>query len=283
MPASGPSPRDPSANLPPDLPQYAADRFRTDIPSPARAWNYWMGGKDNFEADRVVGDAIAAMNPEVLTIARKSRFFLIRVVEYLAREAKIRNFLDIGAGLPAESNTHEVAQRVAPEARVVYVDNDPMVLAHARALMRGTTPEGVTDYLDADYHHPQQILEQAANVLNFNQPIGVMFMGVLGFCQDYDTARRLVADTMAGVPPGSFLALWDCTDTSAAAKRSTDRYAASGTLPYILRSVEQIDGFFDGLEKIEPGTVSITRWRPDPAEGGEPAHVHGYGAVARKP
>ncbi|TYB44044.1 SAM-dependent methyltransferase [Actinomadura chibensis] len=283
MPPADSSSGDPTADIPPQLPQYAQERFRTDIPSPARTWNYWMGGKDNYAADRIVGDSTAAINPEVITLARESRPFLIRVVTYLAAEERIRNFLDIGAGLPTESNTHEIAQRVAPDARVVYADNDPMVLVHARALMRGTTPEGVTDYLDADYHEPRQILEQAANVLNFSQPIAVMFMGVLGFCQEYETAKKIVADTMAGVPSGSLLALWDCTDTSEAAKRSTQQYADSGTVPYVLRSVEQLDGFFDGLEKVDPGLVSITQWRPDNPEAGLPAHVNGYGAVARKP
>ena len=283
MPASGPSPSTPSPSLPPHLSHYTAERFRTDIPSPARAWNYWLGGKDNYAVDRAIGDATAAVNPEVITIAQQSRLFLIRSVKYLATEAGIRNFLDIGSGLPTHSNTHEIAQQVAPESRVVYVDNDAMVLAHARALLRGTTPEGVTDYLDADYHHPQQILEEAANILNFNQPIAVMFMGVLGFCEDHQTARQIVADTMAGVPAGSYLVAWDCTDTTEAAKRSTEKYAESGTLPYHLRSVEQIDAFFDGLEKIEPGTVSITQWRPDPTQEDGPEHVNGYGAVARKP
>ncbi|WP_131736162.1 SAM-dependent methyltransferase [Actinomadura roseirufa] len=282
MPASDISPSDSSVNPPPHLPQYAQERFRTDIPSPARTWNYWLGGKDNYEVDRVIGDVTASTNPEVITLARESRPFLIRVVTHLAAEAGIRNFLDIGAGLPTHSNTHEIAQRVAPESRVVYVDNDPMVLAHARALLRGTTPEGVTDYLDADYHHPRQILDDAANVLNFNRPIAVMFMGVLGFCQDYETARSIVAETMAGVPSGSFLVAWDCTDTSEAAKASTDRYAESGTLPYVLRSVQQIGGYFDGLELVDPGLVSITQWRPDEGHDGEPAHVNGYGAVARK-
>ncbi|MGH3242538.1 MAG: SAM-dependent methyltransferase [Spirillospora sp.] len=272
-----------SADLPPHLPQYAQERFRPDIPSPARTWNYWMGGKHNYESDRAVGDSTAAINPEILTLARVSRPFLIRVVNHLAVEEGIRNFLDIGAGLPAESNTHQIAQRAAPDARVVYTDNDPTALAHASELMRGTTPEGVTDFVDADYHDPRSILDQAANVLNFEQPIGVMFMGVLGFCPDDEIALRIVADTMAGVPSGSLLALWDCTDTSEAAKRSTEQYADSGTMPYVLRSVEQIDAFFDGLEKVAPGLVSITRWRPDDAEGGLPDHVNGYGAVARKP
>ncbi|TMQ93314.1 SAM-dependent methyltransferase [Actinomadura soli] len=272
----------PPADQPPRLPDDAQARFRTDVPSPARTWNYWLGGKDNYEVDRVVGDATTAVNPELIQQAREGRRFLIRTVRYLAAEEKIRNFLDIGAGLPTESNTHQIAQQTAPDSRIVYVDNDPMVLVHARALMRGTTPEGVTGYLDADFHNPRQILDEAANVLNFNEPVAVMFMGVLGFCQDYPTAKKVVADTMAGVPSGSFLVLWDCTDTSEAARRSTERYAESGTVPYNLRSVEQLDAYFDGLEKVEPGLVTISRWRPDQAEP-EPEHVHGYGAVARKP
>ncbi|MFI0371818.1 SAM-dependent methyltransferase [Actinomadura sp. 1N219] len=282
MPSSGGAPGGPAANRPSHLPDDVLARLRTDIPSPARTWNYWLGGKDNYEIDREVGDATAALNPDLVPLARQSRRFLIRVVNHLVTEAKVRNFLDIGAGLPTESNTHEIAQRAAPEARIVYVDNDPMVLAHARALMRGTTPEGVTEYIDADYHRPQQILAEAANVLNFSQPIAVMFMGVMGFCQEYGTVKRIVDETMAGVPSGSYLVLWDCTDTSEAARRGTEKYAESGTLPYILRSVEQLDALFDGLEKIDPGTVSISQWRPDPAEG-EPVHVDGYGAVARKP
>ncbi|WUH97872.1 SAM-dependent methyltransferase [Spirillospora sp. NBC_00431] len=282
MPPPGSTPGGPPANRPPSLPGDVQARFRTDIPSPARTWNYWLGGKDNYEVDRVVGDATAAVNPELIRQAREGRRFLIRVVRHLAAEAGVRNFLDIGAGLPTESNTHQIAQQTAPDARIVYVDNDPMVLVHARALMRGTTPEGVTGYLDADFHDPRQILDEAANVLNFNEPIAVMFMGVLGFCQDYPTAKRIVADTMAGVPSGSYLVLWDCTNTSEAARRSTERYAESGTVPYNLRGVEEIDAFFDGLEKVEPGLVTISRWRPRQDEP-EPAHVHGYGAVARKP
>ncbi|RFS84523.1 SAM-dependent methyltransferase [Actinomadura spongiicola] len=281
MPPSGATPGGSSAHPAPRLPEDVQARFRTDIPSPARTWNYWLGGKDNYEVDRAVGDATAALHPEIFQEAREGRRFLSRTVKYLATEENIRNFLDIGAGLPTESNTHQVAQQVAPDSRVVYVDNDPMVLVHARALMRGTTPEGVTGYLDADFHEPRRILEEAANVLNFNRPIAVMFMGVLGFCPDYETARQIVADTMAGVPSGSFLVVWDSSDTSEQARRSTEKYAESGAQPYTLRSPEQIEGYFDGLEMLEPGVVSVSHWRPDPSTG-EPPHVHGYGGMARK-
>lgn len=218
----------------------------------------------------------------LVPLARESRQFLVRVVRHLAGEENVRDFLDIGAGLPTESNTHQIAQWTAPDSRVVYVDNDPMVLAHARALMRGTSPEGVTDYIDADYHDSRQILAEAANVLTFSRPVAVMFMGVMGFCQEYGTVQRIVAETMAGVPSGSFLVLWDCTDTSEDAMRGTEKYAESGTLPYQLRSVEQIDALFDGLEKVDPGMVSIAQWRREPDHDG-PDHVHGHGAVARKP
>lgn len=214
--------------------------------------------------------------------ARQGRRFLSRVVRYPATEEKIRNFLDIGAGLPTESDTHQVAQVVAPDSRVVHVDDDPMVLAHARALVRGTTTEGVTGYLDADFHNPGQIRAEAANVLNFGRPIAVMYMGVLGVSPDYEATWRVVAETMAGVPAGSFLVVGDCTDTSEEARRSTEKYAESGALPCNLRSVEQIDRLFDGLRKVEPGLVTISRWRPDVVDGREPEHVHSYGAVARK-
>ncbi|GAA4241456.1 SAM-dependent methyltransferase [Actinomadura meridiana] len=279
MPPSGATSGGSSSNHTPHLPEDAQARFRTDIASPARTWNYWLGGKDNYEVDRIVGDATAALNPELIRQARQGRQFLSRAVRYLAAEESIRNFLDIGAGLPTESNTHQVAQQVAPDARVLYVDNDPMVLVHARALMRGTAPEGITGYLDADFHDPLRILDEAAKVLDFDRPIAVMFMGVLGFCPDYEVARQVVVDTMAGVPSGSFLVLWDCTDTSEEARLSTEKYAESGTLPYNLRTIDQVNGYFDGLEKVEPGVVSISAWRPED----EAAHVHGYGAVARKP
>jgi hypothetical protein len=253
----------------------------TTRPHPARRYDFWLGGKDNFAADRESAEQIAQAFPTIRTAARENRRFLQRAVSYLAAEAGIRQFLDIGTGLPTMENTHEVAQRVAPESRIVYVDNDPMVLAHARALLTNTTDEGVTDYIDADLHEPGQILSDAMNVLNFTKPVAVMFMGILGHVTKYDEARSIVARVMAAVPSGSYLALYDGTHNEAA-DEALDDYKDTGAVPYVNRSVEQLVGYFDGLEMVEPGVISITQWRPD-AAGPEAKPVDAYGGVARKP
>ncbi|WP_028926236.1 SAM-dependent methyltransferase [Pseudonocardia acaciae] len=257
-------------------------RIRFDVPQPARVWNYWMGGSDNYPIDREVGDATAALCPDFITIAKQSRQFLIRTVRHLAAEAGIRQFLDIGTGLPTMQNTHEVAQSVAPESRVVYVDNDPMVLAHARALLTNTTPEGVTTYVEADYRDADAIVADARNVLNFTKPIAVMFMGVLGHTESFDEVRSIVARVVGAVPPGSYLLLWDGTDTSEAARQAAAKQAEMG-FPYYQRSPERLARFFEGLELVDPGLVSITRWRPDPVEVGNVETVDAYGALARVP
>jgi hypothetical protein len=241
-----------------------------------------MGGKDNFAVDREAGDAYVDMFPGIVPLAKESRQFLIRAVSYLAGDVGIRQFLDIGTGLPTMENTHEVAQAIGPESRVVYVDNDPMVLVHARALLTNTTDEGVTDYIDADFHNPDQVVADARNTLNFKKPIAVMFMGVLGHVSDYDEVRSIVSRVMAAVPSGSYLVLWDSTDTSEGFNEAQKGYDDTGAVPYILRSPEQIARCFDGLEMVEPGLVSISQWRPRPdADVDKP--VDGYGAVARKP
>ncbi len=182
---------------------------RPDVPHGARIWNYWLGGKDNYAADREIGDAVSAVFPEIAVMAFKSRQFLSRAVRYLAGEAGIRQFLDIGTGLPTMQNTHEVAQAVAPDARIVYVDNDPLVLAHARALLVNTTAEGLTKYIDADYREPDRIIAEAREILDFTQPIAVMFMGVFGYVPDYDEVSSIISRVVDAVPSGSYLALWD--------------------------------------------------------------------------
>ncbi|WP_028923551.1 SAM-dependent methyltransferase [Pseudonocardia acaciae] len=262
-------------------PELAA-KIRADVPRSARIWNYWMGGKDNYPVDREAGDAWIKVHPEIVPMARQSRQFLIRVVRYLAGEAGIRQFLDIGTGLPTMQNTHEVAQSVAPESRVVYVDNDPSVLAHARALLTNTTPEGVTTYVHADVHDPDQIIADAHNVLNFSEPIAVMFMGIMGHVSDYEEARSIVRRIMATVPPGSYLALKDGTKTSQAIDEAETSYAQTGAIPYAFRSPEQIGGFFEGLELVEPGLSTISLWRPDPTEVGTVKPTDSHGAVGRK-
>ncbi|MFD6389050.1 SAM-dependent methyltransferase [Nocardia sp. NPDC055029] len=257
--------------------------IRTDIPHSARIWNYWMGGKDHYEIDKIAGDAGLAVDPDISTMAVQSRQFLIRAVRFLARERGIRQFLDIGTGLPTMQNTHEVAQGVTPDARVVYVDNDPLVLTHARALLTSTTPEGVTTYIDADFHDPEQIIADARNVLNFNEPIAVMFMGVLGHARTYDDLLRIVRTVIGAVPSGSHLIMWDGTDDSQAYVTLCENYTGTGGTPYIPRPQAQIRAVFDGLELVEPGFTSITQWQAEGTEVGEVRPISAYGAVARKP
>ncbi|GGK76862.1 SAM-dependent methyltransferase [Mangrovihabitans endophyticus] len=256
-----------------------AAALQPDVPHAARMWNYWMGGKDNFAADRAAGDAVAQVYPEIVDMARQSRRFLIRVVRHLAAEAGIRQFLDVGTGLPTMQNTHEVAQTVAPRSRIVYVDNDPMVLVHARSLLVGTTEQGSTTYVHADYHDPEKILAEAAESLDFDQPIAAMFMGVMGYEPDLAEVRAIVDRTMAPLAPGSHLVLWDGTDTQPAVVEGAEKLTQSGGVPYILRSPDLLESCFRGLTLVDPGLVPITRWRPD---DDDTAYIDAYGAVARK-
>ncbi|WP_194818574.1 SAM-dependent methyltransferase [Nocardia sp. XZ_19_385] len=265
------------------MPEDHAPLIRTDIPHSARIWNYWMGGKDYYEIDRIAGDAGLEVDPDISTMAVQSRQFLIRAVKFLAGEKGITQFLDIGTGLPTMQNTHEVAQSVTPTAKIVYVDNDPLVLTHARALLTSTTAEGVTTYIDADYHYPEQIIAAAKNVLNFEEPIGVMFMGVLGHARTYEDLRRIVDTVLSAVPSGSYLVMWDGTDDSKAYVTLCENYTGTGGTPYIPRPQAQIEAAFEGLEMVEPGFVSITEWRAGATEVGENRPISAYGGVARKP
>jgi S-adenosyl methyltransferase len=253
-------------------------------PSSARVWNYWLGGKDNYDVDRAAGDAVAASYPQIVTLARQSRQLLIRAVRVLAGELGVHQFLDVGTGLPTMLNTHEVAQAIAPDARVVYVDNDPIVLAHARVLLTNTTPEGVTAYVDADVHDPETIIADARNVLNFEQPVAVMFLGILGYVADFAEAKSIVTRVMDAVPSGSYLLVRDNTDSGEAVREAADRYAESGVDPYHLRTVAQLNEFFTGLELVEPGLVPVELWRPDETDVGTLAeHTGDHGGLARKP
>ncbi|MBQ1157626.1 SAM-dependent methyltransferase [Streptomyces sp. A73] len=257
--------------------------IRSDIPHSARIWNYWMGGKDNYEVDRNVGEACLEIDPDISTMAVQSRQFLIRAVRHLANEAGIRQFLDIGTGLPTMQNTHEVAQGAAPESRIVYVDNDPLVLAHARALLINTSDEGVTSYINSDFHDPDQIISDARNVLNFTQPITVMFMGVLGHANTHEDMLRIVRTVMEAVPSGSHLVLWDGSVDSQAYVTLCEEYAKTGGAPYYPRTQDQICAAFDGFELVDPGFVPIVDWRPDSSRFGERPQIAAYGGVARKP
>jgi len=256
----------------------------TTVPHSARIWNYWLGGKDNFAVDRAAGHAWAATFPGVREIARASRDFLTRSIHYLAQDAGIRQFLDVGTGLPTADNTHEVAQRVAPEARIVYVDNDPLVLAHARALLT-STPEGATAYVHADLRDPEKILAEAADTLDFGKPIALILSGVLGHVVDIGEARSIVRGLMDALPSGSYLSLNDGTSVIGKEdlEQATQDYNESGAVPYVQRTPEEIASFFEGLELVEPGVVSCPRWRPDPAPGDPPAELDAFGGVGRKP
>ena len=268
------------------LPAPTEDNQRTEIdtgvPHIARIYNYWLGGKDNFAADRVAAELVIESYPDIRPGVRAQREFLVRAVRYLA-EAGIRQFLDIGTGLPSANNTHEVAQGVAPESRVVYVDNDPIVLAHARALL-ASSPQGMTAYLDADLRDTGEILQAAARMLDFGEPVAVMLIGVLQCIADSDGPAAIVRRLLDAVPPGSYLVIaHPASDIHASqVSTATNRINPLMADPVTLRTHEQVSGFFDGLDLVEPGLVQLHRWRPGP-EGPVPdGDIANYGGIGRK-
>ena len=260
-------------------------RLNTGVPHVARVYDYWLDGKDNFAADRVVGEETTAVFPGIRLSAQANRAFLRRAVRYLAGSAGIRQFLDIGTGLPAADNTHEVSQAVAPESKVLYVDNDPLVLAHARALLT-SRPEGVTAYLDADIHDADAILAQAAGTLDFTRPVGIMLLAILHYIPDLAEARRVVAALTGAVPGGSYLVISHAgtdllPDDVAAFEESLNAHLPAQQR-HVARSRGIVTGFFDSLELVDPGVVRVSEWRPDsPEEAATPTIL--WGGVGRKP
>jgi O-methyltransferase involved in polyketide biosynthesis len=246
----------------------------------ARIWNYWLGGKDNFEIDRQIGDQFAQLFPDIVPVAKSSRQFLSRAVTHLTTEAGIRQFLDIGTGLPTVDNTHEVAQRAASDARVVYVDNDPMVLTHARALLTGT----LTSYIDADLHDPDRILAVAAQSLDLTRPVALILMNILGHVPEASDARRIVARLMSALPSGSHLVVADGTNVIRGDEfeAAIAVWNASGSLPYHLRTPDQILEIIGDLDLLEPGIVPCPRWRPATDDPAALREVDEFGLVARK-
>jgi hypothetical protein len=245
--------------------------------------DYWLSGKDNFTADRVAGDETIAAFPGIRLSAQANRAFLRRTVRYLAESAGIRQFLDIGTGLPAADNTHEVSQAIAPESNVVYVDNDPLVLAHARALLT-SRPEGATAYLDAELRDTGTILGQAAGTLDFSRPVAVMLLAILHYIPDLAEARRIVAQLTAAVPAGSFLVISHAgsdllPDDVAAFEKSLNSH-----LPpehhHVARPRDVVSGLFDGVQLVEPGLVRVSDWRPDSPQ--EAAQDHPLGRRRRQ-
>jgi hypothetical protein len=250
----------------------------------ARIYDYWLGGKDNFAVDREAAEQAVAAYPGLRRGVRAQRAFLGNAVRYLAGNAGIRQFLDIGTGIPTASNTHEVAHAADPDAKVVYVDNDPMVLAHARALLTGTRP-GTTSYLDADLRDTDAVLAGAAALLDFTQPIAVLLIGVLQLVPDDDDPHAIVTTLMEAVPSGSWLAVFHpasdilADEIGEAARRVNARSANTTTL----RSRGEVERFFDGLELLAPGLVQVHRWRPGSTAPDTDDEVAGYAGLARKP
>jgi S-adenosyl methyltransferase len=256
--------------------------FDTSVAHIARVYDYWLGGKDNFAADRAAAEQAIAAWPDIVLSVRANRAFLARAVRYLAGEAGIRQFLDIGTGIPAANNTHEVAQSVAPESRVVYVDNDPVVLAHARALLT-SGPHGVTSYLDADLRDTGRVLSAASGMLDFSQPVAVMLMAILQHVNDAENPYAIVATLLGALPAGSYLALsHPASDIEAEAQgEMANRLNQTMAEKVTMRDRAQVARFFDGLELVEPGLVRVPEWRPaSELEARSPAGL--WGGVGRK-
>ena len=254
----------------------------TSVAHPARVYDYWLGGKTNFSADREAAEQVIAVRPSIRRDIRANRAFLGRAVRYLADDAGVRQFLDIGTGIPSANNTHDVAQSIAPDSRIVYVDNDPIVLAHARALLT-SSPEGATAYLSADLRDPDTILGRASELLDFGQPVAVMLVGIMHLVADDEDPYGIARTLMAATGPGSYLVLTQPakdinTDTVAEGAR---RYNAQVSTPQTRRTYAETGRFFDGLELLEPGVVQCQRWHPGPDATDVDEEVSCYGAVAR--
>jgi O-methyltransferase involved in polyketide biosynthesis len=270
------------ARLVPTL-QASAPRIDTSRANVARAWNYMVGGKDNFEADRAAARQLMEVAPVIRVAAPASRAFLARAVRYLAGQAGIRQFLDIGTGLPTAGNTHEIAQSAAAECRVVYVDNDPVVLTHARALLT-SAPQGATSYVDADARDPDAIIAEAGAALDLAEPVAIIMVDLLNFIDDDDVARAATAALTTAVPSGSYLTIMHpASDLDPALLEAEQRWNQLAAQRVRLRSRQEVAGFLAGLELVEPGLVTVPEWRPEPGEPTPGQLIPLYGAVARKP
>ena len=258
-------------------------RLNVGVAHIARVYNYWLGGKDHFAADRIAGEATIAVYPGIQMSARANRAFLARVVRHLAQAEDIRQFLDIGTGLPTASNTHEVAQAAAPDSRVVYVDNDPLVLAHARALLT-SSPEGATAYLDADVRDTGRILDEAAGILDFTQPVAIMLIAILHYIPGLAEARGIVERLLAAVPPGSFLAVSHAgsdlfPDEIAAFEKNLNEHLPGDR--HVARPREEVTQFFEATTLLTPGVVPVSQWRPATADEAA-VQTTLWGGVGRK-
>ncbi|GIH24569.1 hypothetical protein Aph01nite_28790 [Acrocarpospora phusangensis] len=273
------------AHFPPlsEIPESTSVKIDTSVPHSARVYDYWLGGKDNFEADRKVAEATRLASPGVVQGARDNRAFLGRAVRFLAEQG-IRQFLDIGTGIPTQGNTHEVAQGAIPEAKVVYVDNDPIVMTHARALLRGT-PEGKTSYIEADLRDPESILTHpnVLATLDFDEPIAIVIVGTLMFIKDEEDPFGIVKRYTDAVTPGSYLAISHVTaDFEPEAVGASAKAYNTGPMAFTPRSGAEITRFFDGFELVEPGMVAVFDWQPDDDPTRATRIAGAYGAVGKK-
>jgi hypothetical protein len=261
----------------------AIARFDPSVPHPARVYNAWLGGKDHHAADRHAANEVIRHSPQVVAGALANRHFLARVVRFLAAECGIRQFIDIGTGLPAPDNTHEVAQRITPASQIVYVDNDPIVLAHARALLT-STPQGTCDYIDTDLHDTTAILRGAARTLDLARPAAVLLLAVLHFVPDADDPAGIVAALAAALAPGSYIAISHLTADFAPATvtAGVNAYNTLVPQPITARTLAQVTALFAGLPLIEPGVVPLTGWHPDLRDP-SPPDCDLYAGVARTP
>jgi SAM-dependent methyltransferase len=259
--------------------------LNTNVPQSARVYDYWLGGKDNFPADRAMAEAIAEQVPTIRTQVRAQRAFLGRAVRFLVAEAGIRQFLDIGTGIPSAGNVHEVAQELAPETRVVYVDNDPIVLTHSRALL-SSTPAGQLAFLLADLRQPEAIMADPAieRTLDLGRPVGLVLIGIMHHLRDDEDPRGIVATLVDALAPGSYLVLSQSTpDFDPEAMAGLAAVSERGGITNVPRSLADTERFFAGLELVEPGLVPLPDWRPDLGPVPEGGQSYAYGGVARKP
>jgi S-adenosyl methyltransferase len=258
-------------------------KFDVGVAHSARVYDYWLGGKDNFAADREAAESVIAARPTIVRDVRENRAFMRRAVAYLAAEAGMRQFLDIGTGIPTSPNLHEVAQGIAPEARIVYADNDPIVLSHAKALLT-SSPQGATAYIDADLREPGAILKEAVRTLDFARPVAVVLVGILFLISDGDDPYGIVAHLMDAVASGSYLVIThpasDVND--AAVAEGARRYNQSVATRQTRRSFTEVTRFLEGLDVVPPGLVQCHRWRPGPGIDVQEYEVSAWAAVARK-
>jgi hypothetical protein len=266
-------------------PDWLPPEINTGVAHPARVYDYMLGGKDNFAADRALADAVTAAMPSAPEMARANRAFLRRAVRYLAGEAGVRQFLDIGTGIPAAGNTHEVAQAAAPDSRIPYVDNDPIVLAHARALMT-SDPAGATAFIQADLREPDKILADPAlrRTLDLGEPVALMPIAILMYIRDEEDPRGIVSKLVDALPAGSYLTLTHpSSDFNPEEGASAVAASQRAGISFTPRGQTEVAAFFTGLDLVDPGVVPVLAWRPDDGAPADPRAAYYYAAMGRKP